>query len=69
MHYISANIPELKVTDILPTLPPSLVFSPLWSTVHYTPNKHFVYADYCVIKKDILLGEASGWKLQGRTTD
>lgn len=68
MHYISAKYTELKVTEMLPTLPPFLVFFAMsHSSLHN--NKHFVYADYCVIKKDILLAVASGWKLQGRTTD
>lgn len=52
MHYISAKYTELKVTEMLPTLPPFLVFFAMsHSSLHN--NKHFVYADYCVIKKDM----------------
>ncbi len=68
MYSIAADITELKVTEILSTLPLLLVYFVMsHSSLHN--NKHFVYADYSVIKKDILWAVAGGWKLQGRTTD
>lgn len=57
------------------SFPPShafVVFSVFFPTMRHSSlhnYKHFVYADYCVIKKDILLAVASQRKLQGRTAD
>lgn len=73
MHHVPAYTAELKVTAILsPLCLPSLFFRFFFPTMRHSSlhnYKHFVYADYCVIKKDILLAVASQRKLQGRTAD
>jgi len=66
--YLTKPNHDLKVTTIPLILPYDLVFfSRSHSSLH--KNKHFVYADCCVIKKDILLAVVSGYKLQGSTAD